>query len=194
MVRRHTRFTCKAPQDVLLQRFAEVVAHLKGSSRTAGSRCVPTLPSSMTKLPGGPAGDGLLAAGCAAGHAAAAQRLSCALGTWHMHAGGSQPCGALSWRGDTDRRTTELVVCRIKVKLQGAKGPLSCTAEVLPVVAGVNMVEFQRTGGDHADFYKLYHLLCKSVNVQTPGQEAATPGVPAPAAVQQPSLSRPVRT
>ena len=37
------------------------------------------------------------------------------------------------------------------------------------MVPGVNMVEFQRTGGDHADFYQLYHLLCKAVNVQSPG-------------------------
>ena len=39
MIRRHTRFTCKAPQEVLLLRFAEVITHLKGTSRTSGARC-----------------------------------------------------------------------------------------------------------------------------------------------------------
>lgn len=38
VVRRHTRFTCKAPQEMPLARFAEVALHLRGSSRITGSR------------------------------------------------------------------------------------------------------------------------------------------------------------
>ena len=40
VVRRHTRFTCRAPADVLLQRFADVIQRLQGSSRVSGNRCV----------------------------------------------------------------------------------------------------------------------------------------------------------
>ena len=76
-------------------------------------------------------------------------------------------------------------MCRIKLKLQGAKGPLTCSAEVLPVVPGVNMVEFQRVGGDHADFYQLYHLLCKAVSVQTPAGSGQGAGQDSVAGVQQ---------
>ena len=64
-----------------------------------------------------------------------------------------------------------LCSCRIKLKLQGSKGPLACSAEVLPVVAGINMVEFQRSSGDHADYYQLYRLLAKAVQPTGPAKE-----------------------
>ena len=64
-----------------------------------------------------------------------------------------------------------LCSCRIKLKLQGSKGPLACSAEVLPVVAGISMVEFQRSSGDHADYYQLYRLLAKAVQPTGPAKE-----------------------
>ena len=68
--------------------------------------------------------------------------------------------------------------CRIKLKIQGSKGPLTCSAEVLTVVAGINMVEFQRSSGDHADFYQLYRLLAKAVQPAGPakGQDSLAVG------------------
>ena len=47
--------------------------------------------------------------------------------------------------------------------VQGAKAPLTLTAEVLPVIPGVHMVEMTRATGDINDFYQLYALLSKAV-------------------------------
>ncbi|KAK9794300.1 hypothetical protein WJX73_001063 [Symbiochloris irregularis] len=52
---------------------------------------------------------------------------------------------------------------RLKISVQGAKAPLSLSAEVLPVIPGVSMVEVTRTSGDTADFYQLFALLSKAL-------------------------------
>lgn len=56
-----------------------------------------------------------------------------------------------------------VLVCRLKISVQGAKAPLSLSAEVLPVIPGVSMVEVTRTSGDTADFYQLFALLSKAL-------------------------------
>ena len=47
--------------------------------------------------------------------------------------------------------------------MQGAKAPLALSAEVLPVIPGVSMVEVTRTSGDTADFYHLFALLSRAL-------------------------------
>ena len=64
--------------------------------------------------------------------------------------------------------------------VQGAKSPLTLTAEVLPVIPGVHMVEMTRASGDINDFYQLYALLSKAV-IPALAKAAASPPRQAPA-------------
>jgi len=111
--------------------------------------------------------------------------------------GAQQPAAAARARPRVTRRGARR---RVRVLVPGAHGSVLLGVEVLPVVAGVHMVDVQRISGDRLDFYdayaqlvarleplisghKLPRLPSSSLSRVSGGPSAAAPAAPALAAV-----------